>query len=306
MRGHISYKALIAGMTAIAISAGTVLAQSQQVPSGIQMTLDVIQRFSAGDNLSREQNPSGDSVLSTTELTFGVTSETRTQSLSLDIGADVRIGDLPDEGGSVSEITNPFAVFSYAQRAANTTLGFDFSFREIDLRDDVVTLLDLETLETSDLVIDNGTRRQTDADLRFSMGVGGPVETNLRLRWTARDYDSTNASLVDQDRLAFDGSVRLAATRNTDVLVALRTVKTETYNANTRTVDERSLSVGAITQVTPARAELARNHREMPSNCCGKTMPASISSPVTPGPSAVPSTMTAAAVALIAPRWRVP
>lgn len=251
MRGHISYKALIAGMTAIAVSAGTVLAQSDEVTSGVRMTLDVIQRFSAGDNLSRVTNPTDNGFLSSTELNFGVTSETRTQSLSLDLGAVARLGDLPDEGGSVSDVTNPYISLGFQQRAANSTLSFNASYREVDLSDDVVTILDLESLELIDVTLDNGTREQTSADLRFVAGTGGPVETDLRLRWNSRKFDSTNASFLDQDQLRFDGSVRLAATRNTDVIVGLSAVRTETFDTTTRTVDETEASIGAITQVRP-------------------------------------------------------
>ena len=256
MRGLISYKALIAGMTVIAVSAGTVLAQSQQVPSGVRMTLDVIQRFSAGDNLSRVAAPRDNSVLSQTDFVFGVTSETRNQSLALDLGATARVGDLPDEGGSVSEVTNPFVTFGYEQRSARSTLSFEGTYREVDLRDQVITFDD--GVDLIDFTINNGKRKQTNADLRFVFGEGGPVVTDLRLRLDKRRFDSADASLTDQDSLRFDGSVRMAATRNTDVIVGLRTIRTETFDATNRVVDEVQASVGTVTQITPAtRLDLA-------------------------------------------------
>lgn len=257
MRGPISYKALIAGMTAVAVSAGTVLAQSQQVPAGIQMTLDVLQRFSAGDNLSRSANPSGNGFLSTTQLTFGVTSQTRAQDLSLQIGTNARLGHLPDEGGRINELTNPFAVIAYERRARGMELSFDASVRETALRDTFLNLSEIEDLELDDLVIDGGTRTRTDADLRLISGQGGPVQTDLRLRWSERSFDSTNTNLVDRERLEFNGTVRMAVTRNTDVIVGLDAIETKRFDTNTRTVDTLRYRIGAATDITRAtRLEL--------------------------------------------------
>jgi len=40
--------------------------------------------------------------------------------------------------------------------------------------------------------------------------------------------------------------------------------------------------------------------------CAGKVTPASISSPVRPGPTAVENTIAVVVIARTAPRWRVP
>ena len=251
MRGHISYKALIAGMTAVAISAGTVLAQSQQVPAGIQMTLDVLQRFSAGDNLSRSSTPSGNGFLSSTALTFGLSSETRNQDLSLEIGATARMGDLPDEGGRINEMANPSFALEYERRGRDTVLSFDASVQEIALRDTVISFDDFEELDLDDIVVDGGTRKQESVNLRFVTGEGGPVETRLGLQWSARSFDSTDASLVDQERLRFNGSVRLAVARNTDVILGLESIEQKRFDTNTRTVDTLRYRIGVATDIAP-------------------------------------------------------
>jgi hypothetical protein len=229
-----------------------VFAQNQQVPAGLQVTLDVLQSFTAGDNLSRVTTPSGNGFVARTDLTFGILSETRGQSLELEVGARLEAGDLPDEGGNVSDVVNPFAVLAYTREAANSRLSVDAFSRETQLRDAVLTVIDLDTLEISDLVIDGGTRTNRRVALGFVHGEGGPVVTDLGLTWNNTAYDSTNATLEDRERLQFDGSLRLAVTRNTDLLLAVDAIREDRETAGDLELDTTRFWAGVIADVTDA------------------------------------------------------
>ena len=252
MRGRVSYRALTAGVTAVAVSTGAVLAQNQQIPPGLQVTLDVLQSFTAGDNLSRVGAPTGDGFVARTDLTFGVLSETRGQRLEMEAGIRLQAGHLPDEGGSVRDAVNPFATIAYSREGAAAKLDFSASTRETQLRDTALTVIDLATLEIIDLVIDGGTRTNDRAALGLTYGDGGPVRLSLGLDWTRVSYDSTNAALQGRDRLAFDGTLRMAVSRNTDLLLAVDAIRETRDTAGDLEVDTTRLWAGVITDVTEA------------------------------------------------------
>jgi len=248
MTMRISHRSLISGMSILAISAGAVVAQT----SGFQASLSLSQGFSFGDNLSASSDPSGDGFVSETDLGFSLTSETRQDSFKMDLGARYKVGDLPDEGGWVNEIIDPFATLAYTRQGPGSSFTLEYATSKIELQDSVISLLDLDTLEVNDLVIEAGSRSDNRLNMEFTSGKGGPVETRLSLRFDDRSYDSTDASLIDRELLTFNGSVRLAATRNTDVVLSTRMSEENREDANLTDFRNARYTVGIETDIDPA------------------------------------------------------
>jgi hypothetical protein len=202
----------IAGL--IIASVGGVVAQEASEPSGVQMTLDLTQRFRAGDNLEHVASPSGSSAVSQTNLTFGVLSETRAQTLQGTFGGSFETGYLADDGGSVSQINDPFATLSYFTESINSNLLVNLSFQRSDVSDFTFT----DSFTSEDFVIDGGTRDSTNAEIVYETGIGGPIGARIALNYTGRKFnDTTDPDLSDREVFTYDGKFRVALTRSAEL-----------------------------------------------------------------------------------------
>ena len=248
MMMRIAYRFLVAGISILVISAGASVAKTP----GLQVSLDLSQGFSFGDNLSASSEPTGDGFVSETDLAFSLTSETRRDSFQMDLGARYKVGDLPDEGGWVNEIIDPFAKLAYTRQGRGSSFTIGYATSKIELQDSVISLLDLDTLEVTDLVIEAGSRSDNRLNMEFISGTDGPVETSLSLRFDDRTYDSTDASLIDRKLWTFNGAVRLAATRNTDVVFSTRLSEENREDANLTDFRNARYTVGIETDIDPA------------------------------------------------------
>lgn len=204
----------IAGL--IIASVGGVVAQEASEPSGVQMTLDLTQRFRAGDNLEHIATPSGSSAVAQTNLTFGILSETRTQTLQGTFGGSFETGYMADDGGSVARLNDPFATISYFTESVNSSLTVGASYQRSDVSDFTFT----DSFSPEDFVIDGGTRDSTNAEIVFETGLGGPVGARIALSYTGRDFqDTIDPDLTDREVFTYDGKLRLALTRSAELQV---------------------------------------------------------------------------------------
>ena len=236
------------GIGVALVSVGAVPKQA----SAFQASLDLSQGVSFGDNLSARSAPIGDGLVAETDLVLSLTSETRQDSLQVDLGARYKVGDLPDEGGWVNEIIDPFAKFSYTRQGPGSSFALEYATSKIELQDSVISLLDLETLEVNDLVIEAGSRSDNRLSTEFTAGAGGALETRLSLRFDDRSFDSTDASLTDRMLLTFNGWVRLAATRNSDLVLSARMSEENREDANFTDFRNARFTVGIETDIDPA------------------------------------------------------
>ena len=86
------------------------------------MTLGLAQRIEAGENLTLDVPEQGSGVIASTILSFGLSSETPIQSLSLDATTALRWSDLPDRGNEF-DIGDSIFDFGYNRDGAESSIS---------------------------------------------------------------------------------------------------------------------------------------------------------------------------------------
>jgi hypothetical protein len=239
-----------AGVGAL-LAAGLVLGSAAlaQQGTGMRAVLGFSQGFSADTNRRLQTADPGRSLVSTTALSFGLRSETRTELFRLDSALNARAFDLPDEGRGL-RLDNPGVSAAYRRDGARSGIALNASISRDRLRfrrpleDFLVTVpvLDEEGLpvvdeagepvfeeiivlpEDEDALIGQGRRLRASVSGRLDLGRGGPVLTTLTagrtvLRYTGAPtrFDTTRDSLGVTTRLRLSpvttGRVQLAFTR---------------------------------------------------------------------------------------------
>lgn len=190
-------------------------------------------------------------VASRTGLGFGITSATRTETLSLNLGTEI-FGDFGSGAGQTFDAINQSAVVRYSRLGSTSRLSFSAQFNEVELEDDVITGLGGAT------VISTGVAETTRFDLGFDFGVGGPVEveTNIGRRKTSysgtsdpdlTDFETTSADVLARFRIspAVTARARAGITR-TDEEDLTSTEREETFiGVGAETTTASGLSVTA-------------------------------------------------------------
>ncbi len=182
-------------------------------PGGPQMTLGFVQRIESGENLTLDVPEEGHGTISSTILSFGLSSETPIQSLSLDAVTALRWSDLPDRD-SEFDIGDSIFDFGYVRDGANAGLDFgaNFSSYDIGFSRSLRTFIDDDGVlnipsDFPDLTGD-GTRRQYD--LAFQMDFGRRDLINYYFRIDTRELryiDQTSASLSDNSTVSAGAGV---------------------------------------------------------------------------------------------------
>jgi hypothetical protein len=120
----------LAGASAFA---GYPLFAQEQDTSALNASLSVSQRFEAGDNLALDIPSSGSTQLATTSLRFNLSSETRTQRLSLSLGGVFREGNIPARSEISTGFADPDIRLSYSREGANALFSVDGRFSQTDV-----------------------------------------------------------------------------------------------------------------------------------------------------------------------------
>lgn len=177
-------------------------------PGGPQMTLGLAQRIEAGENLTLDVPEQGSGVIASTILSFGLSSETPIQSLSLDATTALRWSDLPDRGNEF-DIGDSIFDFGYNRDGANAGLDLnaDFSSYDIGFSRSLRTFIDDDGVlripsDFPDLTGD-GTRREYN--LAFQMDFGRRDLIGYYFRVDARELrytDQTSPTLTDNSTLS--------------------------------------------------------------------------------------------------------
>ncbi|WP_299850497.1 hypothetical protein [uncultured Roseovarius sp.] len=233
----IVHAAAASGLTLCILPA---LAEENQ---GVVMTFDFEQRFEAGDNIALENPEEGNTTLSTTSLTFGLTTETHNQSLSVLAGAKLRAGEIPSGSDIETGFVEPRISFSYMREAANSVLDLDGSYRQSDISfqpavsdfadDDGVIVLppDFEDLEGS------GTRRNYNLNASLEIGREAPLGFVFTASTSGISYDQQTAALSDIER--YSAGIR-SNFRFSDVTTAFAVFNYDHYEADDIQSTERN------------------------------------------------------------------
>ncbi len=208
------------GRTALLAGAGIALAcavQAQDTDTpGLHMTLDFSQRLEADSNLDLDVSSPGTSYISTTSLNFGLSSRTRTQSLTLNAATKLRVRNDPGGTDSGTSFDEPSLRFAYQLDGARARLNLGGSYRKSDIsflrpESDFIGPGGIITLPT-DLADLTGTGNRVSYGLngRLEFGRDAPLGLILRASHDVLNYsNTTSTSLFDTTRNKLGATVRL-------------------------------------------------------------------------------------------------
>lgn len=135
------------------------MAFAQDNDGGFLMTLRLAERFVSRDTRSSDPDLAAMSNQAITDITLAVSSETRTEAVSLEVGSGYRFVDGSSTDGFESEFTNPTLQLSYTQEAAASSITASIFASRTSL-DDVTTL---DTAQTASGTLDPDFAEQTQA-----------------------------------------------------------------------------------------------------------------------------------------------
>ena len=123
---------------ALGLAAGLLLASGTlpavaQDPGGLRLTFGIDQRFEADTNQRLQVNRAGNSFTSTTLLSAGFISDTRTQRVRFGTTLPIRLLNLPDDSRRFAR-GRPDLDFSYSRVAPRSDFSASATYRSSDLR----------------------------------------------------------------------------------------------------------------------------------------------------------------------------
>ncbi|KIC45491.1 hypothetical protein RA28_10435 [Ruegeria sp. ANG-S4] len=239
-------------------------------PGGTQMTLGIAQRFESGRNLRLEVPEEGHGTISSTILSFGVSSETPIQSLSLDAVTALRWTDLPNEDSDF-DIGDSIFEFGYAREGANAGLDFgvDFSsydiglFRSLNDFIDDEGVLDLPS-DFGDLTGD-GTRREFNSVFQMDFGRQDLISYNFRINAQNLDYvDQTSPDLFNSDTIGGSAGIGFVLSPVTTATIDIRAERYEEDNPDQTDRKSKSVVFGLSQEVSArTRFDVALGYTEI-------------------------------------------
>jgi hypothetical protein len=210
-------------------------------------------RFGLSSTLRSQSNyamtPAGSGRGTTfdTDLSFGLISKTRVQSLDLQLGAVARMARLPAPAGNVSGVEDPSLKLSYSREGARSRLTFSGNFRRADLDflnplADPILIDDPTAVDGVSLVNQTGSRDSLQMNLGFVTGVDMPVGLSLRASTRRIDYSGTvSPSLYDTQKDTVSGRLRLNLSPTTELGLSL----SSSTNRSSNTTSTRQTSQAA-------------------------------------------------------------
>ncbi|KPQ10389.1 MAG: Surface antigen [Rhodobacteraceae bacterium HLUCCA09] len=209
---------------AVVLSALPAAAQqgAETVPGPV-LRLDVTSGVTASDNIDREREPAGTSVLSQTNLRATYDARTRTERLTISGGVQLEFGAYADEEIADPGLKSPFLRVAYQRRTRSAQLSLDAAYSVVDVGRERVEFEDLDgDGDPDDLILDRGTRAATRLGAGLVLGRDGPATYSAELGYADTRYsDTTDPDLNDSVTLTFDQGLSLALTRTTRLLLDL-------------------------------------------------------------------------------------
>lgn len=209
MRGHgrglcgAAIVALVAGQPALSQDMG-----------GLQLTLGVTQRLDSTENADLVAGGGGHLAASTTSLSFGLSSETRTQVLRLNLTGALRF-EQGDGGAEPDRFDNPSLDAFYSVTGANSALTMEASASRGALSQLAPTVEDPDPQGL-------GTVVRHDASVVLDLGTSTPLGLTLQASHGGSTY--SDATQTDDETLAYSATghlrfasgaeARLSATRS--------------------------------------------------------------------------------------------
>ena len=221
--------------------------------SGLSVIFDYTTTFRYDDNLGLNNPSLGSTTRWENRFGLGVVSQTPDSLLSFDLSGLHRYSDRPTFGSN-SEFADPSARLAYTRNSANSRVSGLAEYREIDLTfNRALTDLNQDgVIDAGDIVVDNGTRVDTRADLTWQTGINDPLGFLFDYSRRERDYqNTTDLSLFDNqtDRYSLTALLRISPVLQGDVRVDY----TEYSAADIPLTDRQTTTIttGATYNVSP-------------------------------------------------------
>lgn len=221
--------------------------------NGMELTFSVDERLEAGRNLSLEPGGNETSFLSTTDLGFRYSTETRTQMLTATADATLRAGELPEGDNGITGFSDPRIGLSYSLTSANSSLSLSARASQTDLtiprplsdfeneEGELVLPEDFDELNTT------GTRRSYNLGATLRTGLESPLSFTLGATASGIDNDGTGS---DSSRLGLTASSSLVLTTLDTGTASVRFNKFDSDDGSERTTT--GLSLGYSREISEA------------------------------------------------------
>ncbi len=223
-----AYRIRTASVTLLLLASTAVVssvwAQSSSEESGVQLRFGLGLGIDSKSNRSLSTDNPGTSTEAYADLSFGLSSETRTQSLNLDLSGRLRNVNAPDSFALDDGFTTPSARLSYSRSGATSKLNLSARLAENDLSDSSLLIDDDGSFN---IIAGDATRRTRileagiswNEDARISYGAFvRHAETSFR-GGTVTDVDGS--TLNDSERLTLGADATLNLSRAARLNVAL-------------------------------------------------------------------------------------
>ncbi len=212
------------------------ISATAQETGGLQMYVDVNEQLAYDTNNSLEPGGEENTSSSTTTLTFGLTSETRTDKLSASLGGVLRVVSGPGRSGTEAEIDDPTLRFSFARDTGNASfdIGANYQRTPVDFTRPLSDFFDPDTglivlPDDLDDLEGRGNRTSIGANVEVELFKNAPAGLTLRASKNILRYsDTTDSGLFRTERTNFGADVRLTFS---DVLEGTGSVSRSTYEA---------------------------------------------------------------------------
>lgn len=189
------------GAAALALVTGDpALAQDS---GGLQMTLGVTERLEASENAGLTDPSSGRLTSSTTSLSFGLSSETRSQILRLNASGALRF-EFGDGAAAPNSFDNPSFSAFYSVTNANSALTLQAS------ADRSLLARAMPTVEDPDPQ-GEGTRLQYSASALLDLGTGGPLGLTLEAGQSGARFSDADQADTETLKYSATGHLRFAS-----------------------------------------------------------------------------------------------
>ncbi|HEX9859513.1 MAG TPA: hypothetical protein VGA75_14225 [Paracoccaceae bacterium] len=229
---------------------------------GLRFHFDIEERLSHGRNLALEVPAEGTTQRAETRLSFGLISETRSETLVLEMGIVPLLAREPGEKTG-ARLDEPSLRFSYDRESANAALALGADYREIQVDDlpDLSEFVDDEGNpdlpdDLADLV-GSGTRADYRLQARLDLGTAAPLGLTLEAGLSGRDYtDTTDPDLFDSRRETLAATTRLRFSPLTEGSLGLSHARYDAEDAEDTLRETTALDLG-VTHALSARAGLS-------------------------------------------------
>lgn len=162
--------------------------QADGADGALVFTFGITERVRINDNRELTVESEGTTILSETELTFGMERITENQTFLFTIGDTYRFGSGPSAPDSPAFLL-PDLTFDYAQETRD--IAFDVS-ADLITEDLLDTRTTISTTDPTDIITDDGFLTRRDLSIGFEAGLNAPFGASVRFSEFDRSYDGSN------------------------------------------------------------------------------------------------------------------